>query len=94
MNQVLGSCAATPYESRSKLTGITFILVTPIPHVYIYVTTTIMHFRTFNPEAMDNRTVASGRRGYKRVASRDELPRLPVVNDGETDRPRVSIHDL
>jgi hypothetical protein len=90
MNQVPGSHT----ESRSKLTGITLILVTPIPHVYIHVTTTIMHFRAFNPETMDNRTGASGRRGYKRVASRDELTRSLVVNDGETDRRRVSIHDL
>jgi hypothetical protein len=32
-NQVSGSRVATQYESRSKLIGITFILVTPIPHI-------------------------------------------------------------
>jgi hypothetical protein len=94
MNHVPGSCAATPYESRSKLIGIVFILGTPIPHVYINVTTTIMHFRTFNLETMDSRIGASGRLEYKHVSSHNELPRSPVVNDGETDRPLVSIHDL
>jgi hypothetical protein len=58
------------------------------------VTITIMHFRLFKLEKMDNRTGASGRCGYKRVANRGQSPRSPGVNDGETDRPRVSIHDL
>jgi hypothetical protein len=73
------------------------------------VTTTIMHFRTFNPKTMDNRIGASGlqddtgnqppprpsgRRGYKHVATRGQSLRSPGVNDGETDQPRVRIHDL
>jgi hypothetical protein len=141
MNQVLGSCTTTPYESRSKLTRILFILVIPIPHLYppcynlcvisyplvanktlIYsgvcgyfnivtnaeediVTTTIMHFRTFRPETMDDRTDASGlqddnvnqpllRPLERRVDTREQSPRSLVVNDGDTDWPHVSIHDL
>jgi hypothetical protein len=73
------------------------------------VTTTIMHFRTFNPETMDNETCASGlqgdtinqpppklsgRRGYKHVATCGQSSRSSGVNDGEIDQPRVSIHDL
>jgi hypothetical protein len=53
-----------------------------------------MHFRSFITETMGSRIGASGRRGYKRVASRDEFTRSIVVNDDETDWPRVSIHDL
>jgi hypothetical protein len=133
VNPVLGSHATAPYESRSQLTGIVFILVISIPHLYPHVipcvisyplvanrppihngvrgyfgtttndeedivTTTIMHFRTFNPETMDNETCAppklSGRRGYKRVATLGQSSRSPGVNDGEIDQPRVSIHDL
>jgi hypothetical protein len=50
------------------------------------VTTTIMHFRAFNPEIMDSRTGASGRRGYKCVVNREKSSRSLGVNDGETDR--------
>jgi hypothetical protein len=81
------------------------------------VTTTIMHFGTFNPKIMDSRTGASGledesinqpplrpsdRRGVKRVVTHEEQygkdsgqpVRSAGVNDGDTDQPRVSIHDL
>jgi hypothetical protein len=69
------------------------------------VTTTIMHFRTFRPETMDDRTDASGlqddnvnqpllRPLERRVDTREQSPRSLVVNDGDTDWPHVSIHDL
>jgi hypothetical protein len=58
------------------------------------VTTTIMHSKIFKPETMDNNTVASGRRGYKRLPNEGQNPRSSWVNDGETDRPLVSIHYL
>jgi hypothetical protein len=42
MNQVLGSRAATPHESRSQLIGIAFNLVIPIRHLYPHVTTRVL----------------------------------------------------
>jgi hypothetical protein len=59
-----------------------------------FVTTTIMHSRIFKPETMDNSTAASGRRGYKRLLNCGLNLRSSWVNDGETDRPLVSIHYL
>jgi hypothetical protein len=70
-----------------------YVRTVTVDEEYI-VTTTIMHFRTFNPETMDNRTGASGRRGYKHVANCEKSSRSLWVNDGETDQPCVSIQDL
>jgi hypothetical protein len=66
------------------------------------VTTTIMHFGTFNPKIMDSRTGASGLEDESVNQPHEERygkdSRQPVrsagVNDGDTDQPRVSIHDL
>jgi hypothetical protein len=58
------------------------------------VTTTIMHPRILKPETMESRTGVSGRRGYKRLPNRGPNLRSSWVNDGETNRPRVSIHYL
>jgi hypothetical protein len=58
------------------------------------ITTTIMHSSIFKPKTMDNSTAPSGRRGYKRLPNHGQNPRSSCVNDGQTDRPLVSIHYL